>query len=140
MHNSAYLERPDPTLCRVKGYARLCRARINAYVDVTIFTKRYSVYMTIFSKRYRQDTYTVRTPRSNTVDFTSLGTPVHRVVGVCGKFMVCACHRCYIETGEKNKPYVTRNGWTHVPSEVKSTVEPPQCVVYSPHALALGNE
>ena len=23
MHNSAYLERPDPTLCRVKGYARL---------------------------------------------------------------------------------------------------------------------
>ena len=41
-----------------------CRARINAYVDVTIFTKRYSVYMTIFSERYRQDTY-VRTPRSN---------------------------------------------------------------------------
>ena len=47
---------------------------------------------------------------------------MHRVVGVCGKFMVCACHRCYIETDEKNKPYVTRNGRTHVPSEVKSTV------------------
>ena len=57
------------------------RACINAYVDVTIFTKRYSVNMTIFSKRYRQNTY------------------VHQ-----------------------------------------GRIEPPQCVVYSPHALALGNK
>ena len=55
-------------------------ACINAYVDVTIFTKLYSVNMTIFSKRYRQ---------------------------------------IYVHQGR---------------------IEPPQCVIYSPHALALGNK
>ena len=33
MHNSAYLERPDPTLCRVKGYARLHYAGSKATPD-----------------------------------------------------------------------------------------------------------
>ena len=55
------------------------RACINAYVNATIFTKRYSMNVMIFSKRYRQ---------------------------------------IYVHQGR---------------------IEPPQCVVYSPHALALGN-
>ena len=80
----AFSVSPEQSLQSPSHWQCQCPCAHAAYEDVTIFTKRYSVNMTIFSKRYRQYTYV----------------------------------RTYVHQGR---------------------IEPPQCVVHSPHALALGN-